>query len=413
MNKSITKLKGFTYQNYLKERERIFAIQKKLYISKDAVRPAFIKGFFVENKKYFKTAICAIYNKKKSNCLSLEYKPLQNILRAAIRYFYDEQEYNRHLGGDGLRNIFVKNNEIFKCPITNVGIGEMIEDSIQSENFIKNPSKGVSLYYGHAPYGIRWAFVSVRNSLENGLSLAEVKRRGKWIKKDIQLCKIVLRNGKFFRARSGYNTKKYLLVESEKYFSKGKVPYGSKKDLKMPLCYKARAGRCNKKGIPFFYLASDMKTGIAECKVKLATYISIGRFKRKRKINIIDASKLDYYDFAKNDNLIKTYIWLRDVQDLFAIPVNEQNKKDYLKSQYVARIIRRLGYKGLMYKSSVSSGKNYVFFNDNNFNFVEGSAKLIKVKKIEYSITEIKNKLCKDRETGINSLQEIESPLKR
>jgi len=337
----------------------------------------------------------------------LQDKGLQNILRAAIRYYYDEKDYNPHLGGK-LEEILGTTNKIFKVPISKDDICGAAANLISSQNFLRNPSKGVSLFNGHHKYGRGW-FDSVKNSSYQDWSMKDIQKRKRWIKSDLRLCIHFLKSGlKLFRGRPGFKKQKYPLVEGEKWFIIRKIPYASKKEMGPPPPSKAVDKRCSKKGKPLFYLASDKQTVISELKQELDTYISVGSFKLDSNIKVANLCSLDYFDFAKNDNLIESYNYLITLQELFMKPVNDKNKEEYKKTQLIAEFIKNLGYKGIIYNSSVSQGKNYVFFTDRNLSFIKSSAKLVKIKNIEYSSKTIINKRRKDPLIGIDFIQEVE-----
>ena len=53
---------------------------------------------------------------------------------------------------------------------------------------------------------------------------------------------------------------------------------------------------------------------------------------------------------------------------------------EYLSSQYLCELIKQIGFHGIIYKSSVSAGNNYVIFNDE---------KLEATEIFQYEITDI------------------------
>ena len=54
---------------------------------------------------------------------------------------------------------------------------------------------------------------------------------------------------------------------------------------------------------------------------------------------------------------------------------------EYLPSQYLCELLKKIGFHGIVYKSSVADGSNYVIFNDR---------KLKAVTTYQYKITDIK-----------------------
>lgn len=369
-----------------------------MFICENCVRPPFVKEFFRKNKNKYLRAKCYICDKTSNNNISLDIFGLRNILRAAIRYYYDESIYNTHLGGEDLEAIFYSNNFVFNHPIYNKEKAKELSLCIQ-ENFITNPSDGVSLYYGHVN-GMRWAFRSIRNTnYIYNKNMTEIKRKKKWILEDISFAeKMLKKNMTFFRGRPEYDYKKHFFVHGEKFYDNIKVPFCKKKDMGPPPPRSANESRFNIKGVSRFYLSSDIRTVIAELKPELELYLSIGAFRLIKKAQVIDVTQLNFYNFCENDKMLERYVLLNDLNNLFAKPINKQTKEEYKKTQFIAELFKKACYEGIVYKSSVSTGKNYCFFSDKKFVFINNSARLFKVKKIYYTINKVINKVHEDAE---------------
>ena len=363
-----------SYKDYLSFCKPLKEMQSKLYISKDAIQSRFVKTFFTKHFSNFVSDKCCILNKKKRNCIPLTNQNFQNILRAAIRYYYDEEEYNSHASGS-LEDLLGNFNKILKFPVSEGKMCEALAMLLECGDVARKKSNQVSLFLGTDKVTRKYRhYKAVLNP--DGRSNATIR------KKDLVSCAAVLKTNVFlFRGRPKYDCKKYLLVKGEKWSTSGKVPLLSKKDMGMSPINKKSDSRCGR----LFYCASDLQVVISELKQKLDTYVSVGCFKAKRKIKVINLSDLDYYNYTQNDKLIERYIKLKAIHDLFMMPVNDQNKNRYKETQNITEIVKNMGYNGVIYNSSVSRGKNYAFFTDKNFNFIEKTAKLVKIKKIEYS----------------------------
>ncbi|NOR46011.1 MAG: RES domain-containing protein [Candidatus Delongbacteria bacterium] len=60
--------------------------------------------------------------------------------------------------------------------------------------------------------------------------------------------------------------------------------------------------------------------------------------------------------------------YLNELSNELSRPVNPNDiNLEYLPSQYLCEFIKQVGYDGIIYKSSLSKGSNYVIFNDHKF----------------------------------------------
>ncbi len=159
---------------------------------------------------------------------------------------------------------------------------------------------------------------------------------------------------KFYRARINKEGKQYNL-----------------KEMKKPPAKKVQNGRANPLGIPYLYVASTAETAIAEVRGHKGESVTVLSFKAKR--------DLDLYDLREPKNTISPFEWIEEIEFIYAhmpyliLLENELSKPvvpskanlEYLSSQYLCEIIKQIGYHGIIYKSSIADGNNYVIFTDN------------------------------------------------
>lgn len=159
---------------------------------------------------------------------------------------------------------------------------------------------------------------------------------------------------KFYRAR---------INEEEKPFKL--------KEINKPPSNKAVNGRANPIGISYLYVASTAETAIAEVRGHKGEYVTVLEFNAK--------SNLDLFDLREPKNTISPFEWLDEIEFIYThMPYldllgNELAKPvipskvnlEYLSSQYLCEVIKQIGYHGIIYKSSIADGNNYVIFADN------------------------------------------------
>ncbi len=143
------------------------------------------------------------------------------------------------------------------------------------------------------------------------------------------------------------------------------IPFSPKR--MKPLPFSATEGRANPKGIPYLYLATDKETAMSEVRPWVGAQISVGQFKIKKELRIIDCSVLHknslvIYDKEPDAEKRKTSVW-RDITRAFSEPIDPSDQTaDYLPTQIIAELFKSDGYDGIAYKSALSMGHNVVLF---------------------------------------------------
>lgn len=161
-------------------------------------------------------------------------------------------------------------------------------------------------------------------------------------------------------------------------------------DMGKPEGSKAKYGRANPFGISYLYSASDPNTAIAEVRPQVGDQVCVVKLKIKNELNLLDfrdpKEKISPFvmgDLLKilNNNLDLLYSFGNELSK----PVRTSSAHfDYLASQYLCELIKSFNYDGVVYKSSVSRGNNFAFFNDESIEIQEGSLKTFQIDSIEY-----------------------------
>lgn len=167
--------------------------------------------------------------------------------------------------------------------------------------------------------------------------------------------KITLGSEKFYRARV-CNTK-IPLPENEM----NKPPQG-----------KTANGRANPLGISYLYVASDPDTAISEIRPHKGEKVTVAEFKVVQDLELADLRdpKESISPFQLNDDnelelIYKNLPYLTMLGKELSKPIIPQEiNLEYLPSQYLCELIKQMGFHGIIYKSSVGNGSNYVIFND-------------------------------------------------
>lgn len=176
-------------------------------------------------------------------------------------------------------------------------------------------------------------------------------------------------------------------INSDEYLrAKTKIESGfqgyDEKGCGAPPTDKARAGRCNLKGVSYLYAALEEHTAISEIRPNVSDSISVASLQPKRDLRLVD---LDYTpgQIVKGEDFL-----FDDIRQEFS-NVNKGKSDEYLATQYITALIEHIGYDGLRFRSSlVKNGTNYVIFNPSNCHIE--SSKLVLLTDVTYTYGQYK-----------------------
>ncbi len=160
---------------------------------------------------------------------------------------------------------------------------------------------------------------------------------------------------KFYRARVNDTASPYSIKEM------------GKPDKKM-----ASIGRANPLGIAYLYVASTIDTAISEVRGHKGESLTIAEY-----LIIDDLELADLRDpkerispFMLNDEdelelIYKNMPFLTLLGEELSKPIIPREANlEYLPSQYLCEMLKLIGFHGIIYKSSIADGNNYVIFTD-------------------------------------------------
>jgi hypothetical protein len=132
----------------------------------------------------------------------------------------------------------------------------------------------------------------------------------------------------------------------------------------------ASHGRANPSGIPYLYLGSAPNTAIAEIRPHTGEVASVAAFTLQGKITAVDlrtprglVSPFLLGDSSEVGRMRADVPFLERLGNELTRPVLPRSAAiDYLPSQYLCEFIKKIGYNGVIYRSSVSEGINLALF---------------------------------------------------
>lgn len=370
------------------------------YICLECAKDIYLKNYIERNST--NNNLCTICLKKKPSVYVSNNTLIINFCRFLIRYHYPEYEYNGHWGGEDLPHLFYFDNPIISHLFADRDEkDEKVEEFLYVLFDLDTLDNKIELYFGHTSVG-RGLFpnaikdeksktwIAYKRELQiKNFFLLEDDAKEKFSKLLNDLRYTLKKSEGFFRARIGYKEKTQEIGISEVTI---KIPF-SGQDISSPSVMKSRAGRANRAGVAFLYLASDKVTAVSEVRPHPGHYVSIGQFINNKELLLADLRFIDLIKYFKSEKKLQMFKILKDLSDELSIPILPEEQENYLVSQFISDVIRQLGFDGILFKSSVSNGYNLVGFNSSNFNFVEENSELIKIttvnfhsKKTEYRI---------------------------
>lgn len=132
----------------------------------------------------------------------------------------------------------------------------------------------------------------------------------------------------------------------------------------------ASHGRANPAGIPYLYLASTEDTAISEVRPHTGEVACIADFRTPSQLKVVDlrSPKKMVSPFLLEDaedigRMRSDLPFLERLGEELTRPVVPQSAAiDYTPSQYLCEFIKKCGYDGVIYRSSVSEGMNLALF---------------------------------------------------
>jgi hypothetical protein len=339
--------------------------------------------------------VCGADKRRQIDCANPDFK---SKFRALIRFYYSETDYNTHLGGDALDLVLSRANEI-----TNFQTGWNEDAYLDGIMEIIEPAylefeKGISLYSGYSNGDQNTHLISLRRGFDFKLKSLKIEltRKNHFLLEEktkalieplSRRVDVSLNDGSvLFRARLGFVASAVPIAgwfEDRHY-----RPYEGA-SISAPPPPIATAGRMNRGGVSFLYLATTADTAVSELRPHPGHYCSIGRFCATRKLRVADLSSLEVTEFSSSDRELDHYLLLKTIDDVFSVPVIPENRAEYNFAQSLADAFRQLAYDGVCYRSSVGDGKNYVFFNPQDWQYKEGSGAVVRIEGLTYATANV------------------------
>jgi hypothetical protein len=341
---------------------------------------------------------CIVCGARERQQIACDNAGFKSKFRALIRFYYSETDYNTHLGGDYLDQVLSRANEItnFRAGWNEDAYGEGIMEIVDPPYV--DYDKGISLYSGYSDGAQNCHLISLRRGFDDSLKALkkELTRKNHFLLEDTAkaliepLCgrvEVGLNAGTvLFRARLGVVASGVPLAG---WFDDRHFRPHEGAGISAPPPPVATSGRMNRGGVSYLYLATTAATAVSELRPHPGHYCSIGTFRSTKKLRVADLSSLEVTEFSSSEKELDQYLLLKTIDDVFSLPVIPEGRAEYNFTQTLADAFRQLAYDGVCYRSSVGAGKNYVFFDPDNFQYEADSGAVVRIESLTYVTADI------------------------
>lgn len=329
-----------------------------------------------------------------------KFELLRNLIRALIRLYFSEDDYNHHWGGTSIDEILLgQENPILEVATCDDYQDDLIHRITWEGEIYPDYDKGICLYAGDDGTGGRGIKLSIPET--PNLELQNVAQRLErenfhaveaalgeifdQVKGDIEAS--VPAGDLWYRSRIGVE-KSWLKVDPwTRTVTHIATPYTGSAIGALPPP-RASANRINRQGVSVLYVASEIETTVAEIRPDPDHLVSLGGFRASKDLRIARFD-LPISSFSSSDARLDIFALIYHIDKLLRTPVIPEERHRYSITQLLSDILIRNDFDGVVYRSSVGDGINLCAFDPASFDFDERESAVIKVDKLCYSYSNV------------------------
>lgn len=179
----------------------------------------------------------------------------------------------------------------------------------------------------------------------------------------------------FYRARIGSNIWKNVDGQNAMDLL---VPF-HEEQIKSAPHLMVSGGRFNREGVSYLYLASHLKTCLAEIHLPVGQTCTIAQFHSNQDLKLMN--------LVKKPKDLEMKIWY----EIMTQPVYDEIRYKYLITQFLADVFRKRFATGLYFKSAQSTGVNIVCFQPEMFSLCPYTERIYKASSLKYQFHEVED----------------------
>ncbi len=308
-------------------------------------------------------------------------------VKASVLYHFSDWDFDTHFGGESLSRLLSGGNPLFATP------GRL--DDLDEETFVLsflelfNEVKEVNIWYETCLPAVRFGEHRLLSEITKELEvqnyyLVEERHENALAALKPHVCKVIHKAALFHRARIGSTARAEEIHLPSKQRTLYYEPY-SDAEIGAPPVNHCSAGRLNRPGISMLYLGSTAEAAIAEVRPHPGENVSIGQFIAKRDLTVADFATHDLESMHASDELLDLLRLRISIERALTQLAPPSDQRVYSVTQFVGQVFRRMGFDGILYRSTVSDGLNLAVFDPSLCEWVQGSSMVMAVKKVIYN----------------------------
>lgn len=323
---------------------------------------------------------------------------LRNLIRALIRLYFNEEDYNHHWGGTSIDQILLsEENPILKVASSPDYNDDLIHRITWEGEIYPSPDKGIWLYAGHdneTGRQVQFSIPETRNAELSNIELrlthenfhaveADMEKMVDKIADDIETQ--IPAGSLWYRGRIGVEEDIIHIGNLE--ITRVAKPYKGSAIGALPP-RRASAGRTNRHGVSVLYAASEIETALAEIRPHPGHFISIGGFRARKDLRIARFD-LPIGPFASSELRLELFALIYHIDSLLGSPIIPEERHRYAVTHLLSDVLIRHGFEGVIYRSSVGTGINLCAFDPSAFEFDESASAVMQVDHLQYSFSNV------------------------
>jgi len=317
---------------------------------------------------------------------------IHTMLKAIVRYNFDEYEYNGHFGGEHSFLSMIFEMEVFDDLLKEDKYFDELDGDFSVINVYDD--NGISIYAGYYNGQQNMLLQGIKKNPSRDILEIENEIKTKNYHFFESHLSDLLDNYQdsfsidvdprevLFRARIGVSSVRYAYGDWGEDISFYK-PFQDKDIGSVPVI-KAEAGRANRVGVSYLYCATDEYTAISEIRPHPGDVVSLGSFRARKTLKVFDLTGPNLLNYYSTDSELENLRDYAAIAYFFNKSTPPSIEGRYLVTQLIAEGIRRKGFDGIFFISTVGTGKNYVFFNPDELNYIPSSMKTCEIKEVKY-----------------------------
>lgn len=289
----------------------------------------------------------------------------RNLIRALIRFHFDEPDYNPGYGGTSIYNILLEEpNPIIETAKPGRCADAFIHRITWEDGMYPAPDKGIRLHAGEEPNleqllnfsipekGSLFRRLADRLKQENFHAVEDaMEELVVSIEADVE--STVQEGSLWYRGRIGVAWDGLGMPHGEV------VPVATPHKgaaIAARLPPDATAGRTNREGVSVLYLASEVETALAEIRPHPGHLISVGGFRAGRNLRIARFD-LPIRNFVSSDDRLDLFTIIYHIDWLLRFPIIPEERHRYAVTQLLSDILIRRGFEGSRIEARSGQGQ--------------------------------------------------------